>query len=57
MEKELEIGREVWIKFPYGDFIIDTFVNPGDNLVLIAGGTGISPFIPFLKGGPLKTPR
>ena len=48
MEAELRPGLEVWLKLPYGDFIIDEMANPGDDLVLIAGGTGITPFIPYL---------
>lgn len=42
----LKIGDEVWLKLPYGDF---TFENHDENIVLIAGGTGISPFICFLE--------
>ncbi len=46
MAAELKEGMTVWLKFPYGNF---TFDNPGNNLVLIAGGTGISPYISFLE--------
>ena len=42
---ECEIGKEVWLKLPYGDFIIDI----DQKSVLIAGGTGITPFLSFLK--------
>jgi len=48
MSKELHIEKEVWLKLPYGDFIIENFIKNGEEIVLIAGGTGISPFIPFL---------
>lgn len=53
MERELVIGRKVWLKLPYGDFIIrwdETYSGP---LILVAGGTGISPFLPYLlsEGG------
>jgi CDP-paratose 2-epimerase len=46
MEQELAVGRWVWTKLPYGDFII------GDNrdVVLFAGGTGITAFSAFLDG-------
>lgn len=44
--QNLKIGDEVWLKLPYGDF---TFDNQDDDFVLIAGGTGISPFISFLE--------
>jgi ferredoxin-NADP reductase len=43
-------GDEVWIKLPYGEFVIDG--KPGDTVVLVAGGTGVSPFISFLAGEP-----
>lgn len=45
MKDELFIGREVWLKLPYGDFII----NDCEEIVLIAGGTGIAPYISFLE--------
>jgi ferredoxin-NADP reductase len=44
MEKELRIDRQVWIKMPYGDFVIR---DTGD-IVLLAGGTGITAFTAFL---------
>ena len=44
MESELSIGREVWIKLPYGEFIIDSTLP----VVLIAGGTGLTAFTAFL---------
>ncbi len=46
MSKELKQGSEVWLKMPYGDF---AFSKGNDSLVLIAGGTGIAPFIPYLE--------
>lgn len=49
MEERLEVGREVWIKLPYGDFIIDAAVGTGQDAVLIAGGTGLSPYLPYLQ--------
>jgi len=51
MEKELAEGKTVWLKAPYGEFIIPNHLNAGDKAVLIAGGTGVSPFIPFLEEG------
>jgi ferredoxin-NADP reductase len=42
----LNEGDEVWVKLPYGDFIIE---SQGDGpLILVAGGTGITPFVSFL---------
>jgi len=49
MSAELKEGREVWIKLPYGDFIIENYVKEDEDVFLIAGGTGISPFISFLR--------
>lgn len=49
MEKYLAPGKQVWIKLPYGDFVIDPASKKGKRLVLVAGGTGIAPFVPFLQ--------
>jgi ferredoxin-NADP reductase len=46
MKQELEIGRDVWVRLPYGHFIITP--EAGKEVVLVAGGTGITPFIAFL---------
>ena len=46
MEKELVEGKTIWIKLPYGEFIVD---NSGE-VVLIAGGTGITAFSAYLEG-------
>lgn len=43
--ENLHVGDEVWLKLPYGDF---TFENSDPNIVMIAGGTGIAPFISYL---------
>jgi NAD(P)H-flavin reductase len=50
MEERLAPGREVWIKLPFGDFTIESRVKEGSDVVLVAGGTGISPFVPYLEG-------
>jgi ferredoxin-NADP reductase len=47
MLQKLKKGSEVWIKLPYGEFSFNNASNA--DLVLIAGGTGISPFISFLE--------
>jgi NAD(P)H-flavin reductase len=49
MEEALAPGREIWVKLPFGDFIIDSRIRQGSDVVIAAGGTGISPFIPFLE--------
>jgi len=46
MESELAEGRQVWIKMPYGDFV----VGGRADVVLFAGGTGITAFTAFLEG-------
>ena len=52
MEQELKEGGSVWLKAPYGEFIIANHIKDGETAVLIAGGTGVSPFIPFLEELP-----
>jgi ferredoxin-NADP reductase len=46
MKDELAIDRSVWVKLPYGHFVVSS--TPDEEIVLVAGGTGITPFIPFL---------
>ena len=46
MEKELMEGKAVWIKMPYGEFVIQSTAD----VVLLAGGTGITAFTSFLSG-------
>lgn len=45
MERELAPGVGVWVKLPYGEFVID----PTRDAVLFAGGTGITAFTAFLQ--------
>jgi NAD(P)H-flavin reductase len=47
MIKELKVGSEVWIKLPFGIFDFRDSIN--SSVILIAGGTGVSPFISFLE--------
>ncbi len=44
MENELREGRILWIKMPYGEFS----VRNSTDVVLLAGGTGITAFTAFL---------
>ena len=48
MSRELAPGKNVWLKLPYGHFIIHRTVPATRDIVLVAGGTGISPFLSFL---------
>lgn len=45
MEAELREGRDVWIKLPYGSFVVE----PDREVVLCAGGTGMTAFTAFLE--------
>src|SRR5436309_2050448 len=45
MERELVEGAQVWVKMPYGDFVIEH----DSDVVLFAGGTGITAFTAFLQ--------
>jgi ferredoxin-NADP reductase len=45
MEKEVTEGAHVWVKLPYGDFVVDG----ASDVVLFAGGTGITAFTAFLE--------
>jgi ferredoxin-NADP reductase len=47
MEQALHEGAEVWVKLPYGDFVIE-----GSDVVLVAGGTGMTAFSAFLESVP-----
>lgn len=53
MEQTLRAGATVWIKLPYGEFVIDD----ASDAVLIAGGTGISAFTAFLEALTAGHPR
>ena len=53
MATELEIGKEVWLKMPYGDLF-----QRGHNLnncVFVAGGTGITPFLSLFTDKSFNT--
>jgi len=49
---ELQRGCKVWMKAPYGDFIVRT--SPSRDVVLIAGGTGVTPFVAFMEDSMVK---
>jgi ferredoxin-NADP reductase len=53
MERELAVGASVWVKLPYGDFVVEGH----DDVVLLAGGTGISAFTAYLESLPVVAPR
>jgi ferredoxin-NADP reductase len=45
MEHELVPGAQAWVKLPYGEFVVD----PDEDAVLFAGGTGVTAFTAFLR--------
>jgi NAD(P)H-flavin reductase len=50
MQAELSVGKPVWIKLPFGDFVVASDAET----VLIAGGTGITPFVQHLAANHEK---
>ena len=46
MEAELRTGGQLWVKMPYGEFI----VRADQDVCLLAGGTGVTAFTAFLAG-------
>ncbi len=48
----LEVGSEVWMKAPYGEFIIRQ--ESDKQIALIAGGTGVAPFVAFMEDAIVK---
>ena len=45
MERTLAPGVDVWVKLPYGEFVVDM----ERDAVLFAGGTGVTAFTAFLQ--------
>lgn len=54
MFEELAVDARVWLKLPYGTFC----PTPGDvgKTVLLAGGSGITPFVSVLEWAAVKSP-
>ena len=48
MEAELRPGGTVWVKLPYGEFVVRA--PGGAEVALLAGGTGVTAFTAFLEG-------
>lgn len=48
MRDELCIGKRVWVSLPLGANIVNAHETTHD-VVLVAGGTGIAPYIPYLE--------
>ena len=48
MRKEIIAEKEIWVKLPYGTFVIDELSSINKDIVLVAGGTGISPYLAWL---------
>jgi ferredoxin-NADP reductase len=47
MFAELQVGAGVWLKLPYGSFCPEAAA--AGTTVLVAGGTGVTPFVPFVE--------
>ncbi|MDQ1265264.1 MAG: propane monooxygenase reductase component [Bacteroidota bacterium] len=47
MEKELVVGKTLWLKLPYGEFF--QVPHKKDKCVFIAGGTGITPYLSLFQ--------
>lgn len=45
---ELTLGKTCTFKYSFGDFLIPSFDSKGD-IICIAGGTGIAPFLSFAE--------
>jgi len=45
MEQELQAGGDIWVKLPYGEFV----VAEDQDVCLLAGGTGVTAFTAFLS--------
>jgi ferredoxin-NADP reductase len=54
MFTELDAGSSVWLKLPYGTFCLDA--SAGGRAVLLAGGSGITPFVSFLEWASARAP-
>lgn len=50
---QLHTGDEVWLKLPYGDFFVEA--RPETPAVLVAGGTGVTPFAALLSASVAPT--
>jgi ferredoxin-NADP reductase len=50
---EVREGQTLSLKGPYGDFVVAP-QEPSDHIVLVAGGTGITPFCSYLEELALK---
>lgn len=45
MERELRPGGTIWVKLPYGEFVVDR----ARDAVIFAGGTGVTAFTAYLQ--------
>ncbi len=58
MEQQFEVGKELWLKLPYGNLF--TQPHGKQNTVFIAGGTGVTPFLSLFTHssfGEYENPR
>jgi ferredoxin-NADP reductase len=55
MFEELRVGSQVWLKLPYGSFSPN--VDLAGRTVMLAGGSGVTPFISFLRWAAASHPK
>ena len=58
MASEIRVGKNIWVKLPYGSLFQDP--DKASQCVFIAGGTGITPFLSLITDrsfGSYKTPK
>jgi len=53
MAEELHVGKEIWLKLPYGEFL--QRCPSLTNSIFIAGGTGITPFLSYFTYDSFNT--
>lgn len=54
MFDELRVGSQTWLKLPYGSFCPSA--DTAGRMVLLAGGSGITPFISYLEWAAVSRP-
>jgi ferredoxin-NADP reductase len=55
MFNELRLGSTVWLKLPYGTFCPSA--DQSERMVMLAGGSGVTPFISFLEWAVVERPQ
>ncbi|MBE9549585.1 MAG: fatty acid desaturase [Proteobacteria bacterium] len=56
LNEELVVGDQLTVAGPFGEFIYQSCAGQDENLVLIAGGSGITPIISILESALIENP-